>query len=229
MNNATKNAGPGYAIYANGNTTFMANHNSYFTSGATFGYWNGGAVETTFANWQAASGQDANSINVDPVFMSNTDLHTFLVLLNETGDPTTGIQMILMARRGIAMPDIGADEFDPLPSNDAGIFMFGGPHIPFAAGITAVDLVVKNFGGNVLTSVIVNGRSMVLNRLHLTGRALLHLHMRYLPVGSYVFDELTQYIIDAWTEMPNGVQDANPDNDLFPPGCFMHPSPAHTQ
>ena len=91
INNALKNDGPGYAIYANSNTSFIADNNAYHTDGSTFGYWNGGAVETTFANWKAASLQDTNSINIAPNFMSNTDLHTFLVLLDGAGDPTTGI------------------------------------------------------------------------------------------------------------------------------------------
>jgi hypothetical protein len=215
-NNATRNAGPGYAIYANGNTTFVANRNSYYTSGATFGYWNGGAVETTFANWQAASTQDTNSINVDPVFMSNTDLHTFLVLLNEVGDQATGIPDDIDGQTRDTLPDIGADEFDPLPSDDAGIFMYGGPSSPFASGMNDVVLVVKNFGGNVLNSVdirwTVNGIEQ--DPYEWTG-TLASSVCDTIIAGSFDFEQLTQYIVDAWTEMPNGVEDANPDNDLL--------------
>ncbi|MBK9105303.1 MAG: hypothetical protein IPL92_12225 [Saprospiraceae bacterium] len=221
INNATRNAGPGYAIYANGNTTFLANRNSYHTAGATFGFWNGGTAETTFSNWQAASGQDANSLNVNPAFMSNTDLHTFLVLLNEAGDPTTGIPDDIDGQVRDSMPDIGADEFDPLPSNDAGIFMFAGPHIPFAAGNKPVDLVIKNFGGNPLTSAVVKWTVNGIEQtpFNWTGNLPSSIYDTF-QVGNYVFDELISYTIDAWTELPNGVPDATPDNDLFSTGVF---------
>ena len=220
-NNATRNAGPGYAIYANGNTTFVANRNSYHTAGTTFGFWNGGAAETTFTNWQTASGQDANSLNVNPAFMSNTDLHTFLVLLNEAGDPTTGILDDIDGQGRDPLPDIGADEFDPLPSNDAGIFMFAGPHIPFAAGNKPVNLVIKNFGGNALTSATVKWTVNGIEQtpFNWTGNLPSAICDTF-QVGNYVFDELIAYTIDAWTEMPNGVPDATPDNDLFSTGVF---------
>jgi hypothetical protein len=221
LNNALKNDGPGYAIYANSNTTFVANHNAYHTDGSTFGYWNGGAVETTFANWQTATGQDANSINVDPVFMSNTNLHTFLVLLNEAGDTGTGIIYDYDGEVRDSLPDIGADEFDPLPSNDAGIFMFAGPHMPFAHGSRPVNLVIKNFGGNVLTSATIRWTVNGIEQpsINWTGNLISSACDTFLA-GNYIFEELEAYNIDAWTEMPNDVPDANPENDLLSTGTF---------
>lgn len=221
LNNALKNDGPGYAIYANSNTSFVADNNAYFTDGTVFGFWNGGAVETTFANWKAACLQDTNSMNIDPNFMSNTDLHTFLVLLNEAGDPTTGVAIDIDGEQRDSLPDIGADEFDPLPSNDAGIFMFAGPHMPFASGTHPVNLVVKNFGGNALTSATVRWAVNGIEQTpyEWTGNLPSAICDTF-QVGSYLFEELIAYNIDAWTEMPNDTTDGEPENDLLSTGTF---------
>lgn len=221
LNNAVKNDGPGYAIYSNSNTSFAADNNAYFTDGATFGYWNGGAIETTFANWQTASVQDTHSLNVDPTFMSNLDLHTFLVLLDEAADPAAGIPDDFDGEQRDSLPDIGADEFDPLPSNDAGIFMFAGPHIPFAADTLPVHFVIKNFGGNTLTSATVRWAVNGIEQIPFdwTGN-LPSAVCDTFQIGTFPFEELIAYNIDAWTEMPNDTVDADPENDLFSTGLF---------
>ena len=216
INNAVKNNGPGYAIYSNTNTSFIANNNAYFTNGTTFGFWNAGAAETTFANWKTASAQDAASINNDPTFMSTTDLHTFLALLNGIGQPGTGITQDIDGQTRSSTPDIGADEFDPLPSNDAGVYTYDGPVAPFANGTRNVVLTFKNFGGNTLTSVkirwTVNG---IEQTPYMWTGSLATAACATITAGSYIFQPLTSYIITAWTELPNGVMDATPENDLL--------------
>lgn len=216
LNNACKNAGAGYAIYSNSNSLLEANNNIYLTAGATFAYFNGGAVETTFDLWKTASGQDAQSINSDPVFMSNTDLHTFNVLMDGVGYTGLGINVDFDGQNRTSPPDIGADEFDPLPTDDAGIAMFNTPMIPFVSGDQMVRMVIKNFGGNPLTEAtvrwMVNGVEQV--PYYWTG---------YLPsavcdtvdLGIYHFSDIQEYTIASWTEMPNGNSDNNTDNDLL--------------
>jgi hypothetical protein len=216
INNAARNTGPGYAIYSSSNTAMVANNNAYHTAGTTFGFWNAGAAETTFAQWQTASMLDANSININPAFISNTDLHTYLTLLNGVGQAGTGIPDDFDGDVRSATPDIGGDEFDPLPLDDAGIFMYAGPNVPFAHGNKNVELVLKNFGGNTLTSVTVRWTVNGLEQAPLfwTG-SLPSTHCDTFTVGSFLFEELTQYQIDAWTESPNTNEDAVPDNDLI--------------
>ena len=216
LNNVFRNAGVGYAIYANSNTPFIANNNDYHTTGATFGYWNGGAVETTFTLWKTASGQDANSLNVNPAFFSNTDLHTYLALLNAVGQSGTGVPDDIDGEARNTLPDMGADEFDPLPLNDAGIFMYAGPSVPFAHGTKNVNLVLKNFGGNALSNVLVR---WTVNGIEQTPFAwtgpLPSTQCDTFTVGTFLFEELLSYQINAWTEMPNGSEDAEPANDLL--------------
>jgi hypothetical protein len=69
----------------------------------------------TFAEWQAGSGQDANSISVNPVFVSPTDLHLTPAGnkdIDNKGTPVNGITTdIDNETRSTTIPDIGADEF----------------------------------------------------------------------------------------------------------------------
>ncbi len=69
--------GTHYGVYMSTTTatTFELNNNDYYTSGTggALGYY-GGSTYTTLADWQTATGQDANSLNADPQLVSATDL-----------------------------------------------------------------------------------------------------------------------------------------------------------
>jgi len=110
-----------FAIGAPTTTALTSNYNDLFVSGSTanVGIYNA-VAQNTLANWQTASGQDANSIKVDPVnpsspvhLISVADLHWF----NNTawnvfaGTPianyTTDIDG---ATRSSTTPCMGADE-----------------------------------------------------------------------------------------------------------------------
>jgi hypothetical protein len=120
----TVSTGRSYAI-GTGSTTFanlISDYNDLFVSGAnsTLGATvalNSSTNQATLAAWQTATTKDANSKNVDAVFVSATDLHlvsTSNITLNAGGTPVTGTtdDIDCEARDGSA-PDIGADEFTP--------------------------------------------------------------------------------------------------------------------
>ncbi len=107
----TQTTGTRYAIYsAVANTAYAnINYNDYFSAGSV-GYL--GAAQATLANWKTATAQDANSIAVDPLFNSATNLQP------STGSPllsaatylasvTTDINAIV---RSVTTPTIGAYE-----------------------------------------------------------------------------------------------------------------------
>ena len=78
------------------------------------------------ADWQAGTGQDANSKAVDPLFVSTTDLHI------QTGSPMvnmgvngTGVTTDIDGDTRDAMPDIGADEIVQGPA--PGTLQFSSP------------------------------------------------------------------------------------------------------
>jgi len=75
------------------------------------------ASYATLADWQAATSQDANSVSVDPLFASATDLHLQPASpLVSLGTPVAGISTdIDNLPRKVTTPDIGADEFGGAP------------------------------------------------------------------------------------------------------------------
>lgn len=89
------------------------NYNDYFvnsTNPSFIGYFNG--EDTTLAQWQTAVGQDGNTISMDPLFMSDTDMRPQenSPLLN-AGTAISGITTdFLGVNRNASTPSIGAYE-----------------------------------------------------------------------------------------------------------------------
>jgi hypothetical protein len=128
---AVGGGGQSYAIGYNAATfaNLTSNYNDLYVSGAlgvtaitgdlttaaqttTVGT---GTNQATLANWQAASTKDANSVAVDPLFTSLTDLHltpfsTGVLNLGIATTPATTIDYDNDPRPSGTGPDIGADE-----------------------------------------------------------------------------------------------------------------------
>ncbi|MBI5359950.1 MAG: right-handed parallel beta-helix repeat-containing protein [Planctomycetes bacterium] len=133
-NNIINNVGGGnYLIYVNaGSTTgFESNYNDIYSSGTYNLYWNTTAYSTITA-WRTASGQDLNSINLDPVLVdpANNDFHILELVpsdpslsLMDTGysvESATGLTNMdfegtlrTIQPATEPRPDIGADEAPP--------------------------------------------------------------------------------------------------------------------
>ncbi|MBL7746319.1 MAG: lamin tail domain-containing protein, partial [Chitinophagaceae bacterium] len=138
--NARSNATTGgkhYAVRVAGTTPNPAglnlNNNDYFVSGTggVFGFFNSADV-ASLAAWQTAVGQDALSLNVDPLYIAPTastpDLHitSGTTTLESAAAAVAGITVDFdnQTRPGApsgsnsgAGPDIGADEFDGINPN----------------------------------------------------------------------------------------------------------------
>jgi hypothetical protein len=107
----TQTIGTRYAVYdAAGLATIFSNinYNDYFAQNVGFLT----STRTSLANWQAATLQDANSMAVNPLFVSTTDLHlqgTSPVL--GMGTPIAGVTNDFdNDPRPASNPDMGADE-----------------------------------------------------------------------------------------------------------------------
>ena len=154
LNNIFSNTGGGRAVYiSNINTVAQINHNNYHVTGNELGFLNGAI--SNFEAWKTASGQDLNSLNINPAFVSDTDLHIREVALYSAGTPVTEVTTDIDGDlRNATTPAIGADEVVP-SANDAGIVAIKSPVMPFAAGNQPVIIELRNFGENNLTSVAI--------------------------------------------------------------------------
>ncbi|MCK4664138.1 MAG: T9SS type A sorting domain-containing protein [Bacteroidales bacterium] len=111
-NNILYNKNGGYClkIYT---TNITIDYNDIYTTGAILGHWNGTDC-ADLTEWQTASSQDANSISYNPDYISNTDLHTNSLHLNNVGVPIAEVITDIDGEaRNASTPDIGADEFTP--------------------------------------------------------------------------------------------------------------------
>jgi hypothetical protein len=105
-----------YCVYVPAGFAFgTSNYNDFWPSGTfgILGYF--GAAEASLAAWQSASGQDGNSLNINPSFVSNSDMHPTATGLMKTG---ILIPSVLVDYAGTARtnpPDIGAYQFSAAP------------------------------------------------------------------------------------------------------------------
>jgi len=95
--------------------TLNSDYNDLYSISAVngnVGYWNTAAAQT-LAAWQTASAGDANSLNVNPQFVSTTDLHlsTNTSLVVGKGIAVAGITNDFDNETRDAIPEIGADEY----------------------------------------------------------------------------------------------------------------------
>ena len=109
-----------YSVYVGSSSPVIfsaIDYNDYFSKQFT-GYLGGG--RNTLAEWQESTGSDANSLAIDPLFVSTSDIH----LKNNSPLDSRGVGGLSVtvdfdndARPGVK-PDIGADEITPAPCND---------------------------------------------------------------------------------------------------------------
>jgi hypothetical protein len=140
QNNIFSNFGGGYAYYTNSTTAITASdYNDLFTTGNNIGYWDGDRTDLTA--FQAASDKDANSISVNPVFVSATDMHTTSSYVDSAGTDLAPIVTddIDGEPRDATYPDIGADEFTPTEFPLAGEYTIGGTSYDYEKFDAAVE------------------------------------------------------------------------------------------
>jgi len=142
QNNVFTNFGGGYAYYTN-NATAVTNsdYNNIFTTGNFVGAWNA-IAKSDLSAFQSASTMDANSISVNPVFVSSTDLHATSSFVNDLGTPLASVTIDIdgEARSG-TNPDMGADEFTPDTAMTPliGVYTIGGTTPDYTDFTAAVD------------------------------------------------------------------------------------------
>jgi hypothetical protein len=107
----TQTIGVRYAIYCAASNTVLSsiNYNDYYPGTGTLGFL--GAAQGTIGLWQTATGQDASSKSVDPLFTSTTNL-SLLAASPAIGAGVTiaGVTTDITASTRNSPPSIGAYE-----------------------------------------------------------------------------------------------------------------------
>jgi hypothetical protein len=110
----------GIMTYASPAQFSTLNYNDYFIDGTngTIGQFYGGSTPAivnypTLASWQAFTGQDANSVTLDPIFTSATNLLPTTTLMNNAGTYSTLVTTDINGANRSNPPDIGAYEYAP--------------------------------------------------------------------------------------------------------------------
>lgn len=112
--------GQRYSVYVSNPTYIFPNidYNNYYSK-QFVGYHGGNRA--TLTEWAAVTGQDAHSVNINPVFTSATDLSIANNSpMNELGTPIPAVLKDYKDDvRDVVTPDIGADEIVPPPCSES--------------------------------------------------------------------------------------------------------------
>ena len=223
-NNISSNTGGGYAFYAPTVTPGIdsSNNNNFYATGTNLGYW--GAAKTNLAALQLASGKDQNSLSLNPMYVSVSDLHTSNFLLGSRGKSLAEITDDIDGDLRAINPCIGADEF-AVPQNEAGIVQINQPPSMITTANQDIKVTIQSLGQLPLTAVTikwsVNG---VLQLPYSYTGNIPQFGIDSIVIGNFTFG--TGYSqIKAWTEMPNNTQDIYNVNDTMYKSVFSCSAP----
>ncbi|MCX6351965.1 MAG: M4 family metallopeptidase [Bacteroidetes bacterium] len=152
-NNIFENKANGYAIYSKSGNLNSCNYNNFFSTATNLGHYNG-TDYNTLTGWQTGTGFDLKSINVNPNFISLTDLHSGNDTLNEAGLSIAKIFTDIDGESRSTKPDIGADEFVPTSSCLKGSYTIGGTTPDYATFNAAVTDITKKGICNAVTFLV---------------------------------------------------------------------------
>ncbi len=146
-----------YLIYVATNSIFnnSNNNNFYKTGGPNFAFWG-----TNAANLNALkliSTKDSNSVAVNPSYISVSDLHLYSPVLNNIGKVITEVPDDIDGQlRSQSFPDIGADEYTPVPIDLAAIELIEPISTYSQSGVNIpVKMSIRNYGSDSIANFYV--------------------------------------------------------------------------
>ena len=214
LNNIFSNQGGGYSIYhENTNGILISDYNDLYTAGTVLAYWNQDFPD--LPSYQLANGLNMNSISIDPLFTSVSDLHVNRPFLDGTGLYVADVVDDIDQDLRVDPPDIGADEFTPFEFN-AGLVYIQHPETPFSSGNSDIRVAIINNGTFSLTSAEIQWTvNDILQPVYYWNGNLLTNETDTITIGSYDFQQNTDHAITTWTQSPNGRQDLFPQDDTL--------------
>ena len=144
----------GYTMYVNSTYTInTSDYNDLYSNATNMAYWSG--AKTSLTALKAASGKDTHSMDVNPNFFLNDNLHLITSPLDGKATPITAVTTDIDGdMRDTLNPDMGADEFTP-PAQDITVMSVDAP--TNGCGLTLVNIVakVKNSGSDTIVNNLV--------------------------------------------------------------------------
>jgi hypothetical protein len=163
----------------------------------------------------------ANSMSVDPMFVSPIDLHIQNVQLNAKALTITGISTDIDGETRKTSTDIGADEFDPDSLDAAALDLKS----VYCAGMNTIEFNVLNFGLDTIKSmrirlgISINGRSFQYQNVSNTS-SLASGSTSIINLINYNFISDTNYRLTARIDSINGVIDTVLSNNSITSPTF---------
>ena len=224
-NNIFNNQAEGYSILIGDNAithnyVSSSDYNDLYSTGSYIGLYGYTNQVSDLATWQSATGFDGNSLSVDPEFISNTDLHTFSLWLDNMGTPVSPITYdIDLDERNWYTPDIGADEYvPPPPQYDVGVAQISSPVT--GDNLTDQELVtiaIDNTGtetiSNLQVSYTINGGPPVTEIY--PGPIYAWEWHDYTFTTTADLSAVGSYEITAYTSLPGDERPANDDHTII--------------
>ncbi|MFC2111449.1 T9SS type A sorting domain-containing protein, partial [Bacteroidota bacterium] len=191
-----------------------------------------GPNSTKFAFWSAAISdfamlklmdvnKNVHSLNINPNYYSQTNLHTDEALLNAAGTPIAGITVDFDGdTRNATTPDIGADEFTPAPI-DLAAYEIVYPVLSDCGYAVSDSIVVsvKNNGTDTIDFSVTNAQIVVMSiganpdtiTYNLTSGVIYPSTLQnFVVTNTFDLSINSKYILDAYTVITN---DGNSLND----------------
>ncbi|MCX6232876.1 MAG: GEVED domain-containing protein [Bacteroidetes bacterium] len=213
-----------YPVYVEGTSVVASDYNNFYSTAASFAYWNTTAYPN-LASLVSGSLKDSNSISVNPVFNSLTDLHTYNGLLKGKGINLTDVTTDIDGTMRLNPPCIGADEFIP-PLVDAAFTGFLKPNSNCGLSSTEdIAMIIKNVGiSNILPNTMtarykIDNSNIISETVNRTINSGDTIHFTFntkanLAVSSVTFNDTT-FKIRVWTDVSGDYAHANDSSNLI--------------
>ncbi len=221
--------------YMTDNNLIIANNNDFFFPTRT----NFAAIASpattiaTMADWTTASGQDSLSIELDPAFISNTDLNVLPNSpVNGLGTPVAYVTTDIVGnQRSTTTPDLGAYEIQSVNNNLFALEVLS-PSASVVVG-TAYPVSVKyvNLGSQTLTSVTFNyqiNNEPVISEVYTGNHPFLDTITFSFTAPLSIAASINP-TLRIWSSMPNGQMDEDVLNDTLTQSlCLAIPAGTYT-
>ncbi len=169
-NNIFMNSGTGRALYLQSPGGVASDYNDLFTNGTNL-CATSSTNYTTLAAW-ITFGKDSNSLNVDPSFVSTSDLHASTTDLYNAGKESVRTVVpddIDDDLRSVNKPCLGADEFTPFFAHDVSIYNLITPTTECGLTKVPIRVEIKNTGNSsedtIPLAYSLNGGSIVIDTM----------------------------------------------------------------